>query len=341
MFGIEKYKAKTWCITRASGRASAQFAIQRVLYPASGIRRHQFEMQHRYVLNMVHRLHKIWFRKVKDLIVNQFWCPGGMTTPGMSVLTFRRVMHCRPSCVFYKNGNRGKIRPCRRDRFCPWCWARTAASAYRVYKKAIRSARKKNKRLVLTCRVIAHKIVADGFHSATGYSPEQAFARAEALRVVLEQHRDAYQVLSKQLQRKTLGSAWRVTANPCDDGWLIEVRQLFLRKAKQTVPLVRYPGAKTAFRKSVDVRNDNAVFEIMGRFFEYPAGLMTNFSELAAVYLQASSNIRISSGTGVFRATGQSLVRQIKKEKPYGACKNQTQLLTNQEPDSLSVDVLM
>lgn len=341
MFGIEKYRAQNWWITRVSGRMSAQFAIQRVLYPASGVRRHQFEMEHKYVLAMVHRLHKIWFSKVKDLITNKFWCPGGLTTPGVSLLTFRRVLHCRPSCVFYKNGNRGKLRPCRRDRFCPWCWARTAAFAYRLYKRELREVRKNTPGLVLTCRVIEHKLAAEGFHSASGYSPEQAFAQAEKLRAVLEKHRSAYQSLPKQLQRKTQGSAWRLTVNPCDDGWLIEARQLFLAPPKKALPLVSYPGAKTVFRKSAGICDDDAVLEIVGRFFEYPSGLMTSYSELAAVYLQAHSNIRTISGTGVFRAAGQSLVQQIKKAKPYGTRKNQERHSPDEESDSFSADVFM
>ncbi len=326
MFGIEKYKQRNWCITRVSGRASGQFAIQHVLYPASGIRRHQFELQHKYVLAMVHRLHKIWFRKVKDLIVNKFWCPGSGMTPGMSLLTFRRVMHCRPSCVFYADGNSGKIRPCNRDRFCPWCWARTASCAYQLYKYAIRKARKSSRSLVVTCRVLEHKFAATDFNAAAGYTPEQVLPQAEKLRAVLEQHRAAHQKLAKHLQRKTKGSAWRVTVNPCDGGWLVESRQFFLHAPQKSPPGITYPGATVTFEESVSALDDNAVYDLMGRFFEYPVGLMNHFSELAAVYLQASSNIRTCSGTGVFRATGQSTVRKVKKAKRHGENKNQAKL---------------
>lgn len=341
MYGIEKYRTQNWYVTRVSGRMSAQFAIKYVLYPAAGVRRHKFEMEQGTVLSMVHRLHKMWFQRTKDLIVNRFWHPGGINTRAASLLTFRRVMHCRPSCLFFDGGNKGKLRPCRRDRFCPWCWARTASFGYRLYKRDIRVARMSHDNLALTCRVIAHKIPADAFHSASGYSPEQASARASAIQAVLEQHREAYGRLTKQLQRKTLGSAWRLVVNPCDDGWVVEARQLFLASARKSLPLVEYPGAKTVTRVSTCVHDDDAVFETLGRFFEYPAGLMTSYAELAAVYLQASSSMRTCSGTGVFRATGQGLLQHIKKETAHGACSSKARLDDFEEPDSCEADVFM
>jgi hypothetical protein len=338
VFGLEKYRAQNWQIARVSRRASATFALQYVLYPASGLRRHRFEMEHRAVVRMIHRVHMIWFRKAKDLIVNKFWCPGGLTTITSSLLTARRVMHCRPSCVFFAGS---KIRPCRRDRFCPFCWARTAAAGYRIYKHAIRQERKKRDNLFLACHVIQHTLPAENFHSANGYSPEQVLTHANTLRNVLETHRALYNPLTKSLQRKTLGSAWRITVNPNDTGWQIEARQLFLCPGKKPLPVVNYAGAQVVFNEAVCARNDAAVMAVLGRFFEYPAGLVRSYSELAAVYLHASADIRTSSGTGLFRATGQSLVRKLKKEQADGAGSDQPELTDLETLDCFSPDVSM
>jgi len=339
VYGIEKYRAQTWKITRVSRRASGVFAIRHVLYPASGMRRRRLEMQHARVLQMVHRLHKIWFKKAKSLFAEQLWRPGGMDTRTGTLLTMRRVMHCRPSCVFYMHGNNGRLRPCRRDRFCPFCWARTAASGYRLYKHEIRQARKDNPRMVLVGRVISHKFTARDFNPAAGCKPEQLLSAAQELRAVLEKHVAAYKPLAKQLQRKVLGSAWRVAVNPCDDGWQVEARQLFLCRGKQALPLIRYTGAKTDFYESVCVHDEDEVAQVLGKFFEYPAGLLAGYSELAAVYLQASSNMRTSSGTGVFRATGQSLVRRFKKADSHGARKPEPEPQAPEELGGLPPDV--
>ena len=341
MFGIEKYRAQRWHIARVSGRTSALMSVQHVLYPAAGMQHRKAEMAHKNVVHMVHRLHGIWFNKVKTLIAQQLWWPGGENTPSASMLTFRRVLHCRPSCVYFQRGNRGRLRPCRRDRFCPFCWARAAGLGYRTYKHEIRKARKTNKNLVLVCRVLEHKVLAESFQPDAGYSPEAVLKHAETLRAVLERHRAAYQALAKQLQRKTLGSAWRLAVDPCDDGWRIEARQLFLCEPKKAMPLVCLPGTKTAFRKSVRVHDDEGLLDLVGRFFEYPQGLTLSYPELVAVYLQATANIRTSSGTGVLRPAGSYLMRTIKKDKQDGACSYETKFLPGQELDHLSADVPM
>jgi hypothetical protein len=341
VYGIEKYRIQRWRIKRVSGRVSALLALRYVLYPAANVRRLKSELTYNAVVKMVDRLHKLWFNRAKDIIARQLWCPGGMALRSADILTFRRVINCRPSCVFYKRGNKGKLRPCKRDRFCPFCWARTAAFGYRNFKHQLRQARRKQPNLALVYRVLSHKVPAAGFDVFTGYTPAQILAQAEKLRGVIEQHRELHKKLAKPLQRKTLGSAWRVVVNPIDDGWVVEVRQLFLWLPKKTLPLAHYPGTTETAIQSVCAHDDDAVLDTIGKFFEYPAGLMTTYLELVAVYLQASSNMRMLSGTGLFRTAGQSLVRQIKKEKSNGKSQDQAQPVTGQKLSDVSSDVFM
>lgn len=320
IFGIERDRMQNWRIVSVSTRTSHRFAIRHVFYPASGQRRHAYEMKHGFVVRMVHRLHGLWFRRVKDMVVNQLWLPGSAdATHGSRLTTLRRVLNCRPTAVFFRHGNAGLIRPCKQHKVCPFCWGRLAAFMYRRLKTRIRAARKTNGDLLLSCRVVFHYIPAKGFTSAGGLTLEEVYAHAQKLHAVFVRHRQQYRTLVKELQRKTLGSCWRVVVDPQEDGWCVEVRQLVLtRSGRQRLPWVQFRGAKTVYAESVKVDDDDAVYPIIGRFLQYPSGLLTSYAELTAVYLQAGYDLRLASGTGVFRTCGTGLLRAFKKDKKHG-----------------------
>lgn len=320
MHGIEKDRMQTWRIVRVDGRTSQRFAIRHVLYPAAARKRHPDEMKHGPVVQMVHRLHDMWFRRVKDLIYNGLWKPGDVdATVQTNLWTFRRVMNCRPSCVHFKKGNRGRIRPCAQFKFCPFCWGRVAAFMYRRFKGRILRAKTQRSNLILHCRVHAYFLPVQDFDAVMGLSRNAILVNARALKDIFEKCRAAYHETRRDLSRKTVGSAWRVVVNPQTDGWSIEVRQLALMKSSRHVPpFVKCPGAKKVLDKSVKVSDDAAVYNLLGRFLEYPAGLLTAYSELVAVYLQAGYRVRLASGTGVFRTCGSGLVRAFRKDKRDG-----------------------
>lgn len=320
IFGIERDRMQNWRIVNVSTRTAQRFAIRHALYPASGKRRHSHEMQHNFVLRMIHRLHGLWFRRVKDLVTNQLWIPGSVdATRSSRLITLRRVLNCRPTTVFFKFGNAGLIRPCKQHKFCPFCWGRIAAFMYRRIKTRIRAARKTNDGLVLACRVVSLFIPAGTFNSATGLTLEEIATYAQELRAVFTRQRKQYRGLVKQLQRKTVGSTWRVIADPQENGWNVEIRQLLLVKSgKRALPWLKIRGARTAYLVSVKANDDAAVYPLIGRFMEYPGGLLTSYAELTAAYLHASYGLRLVSGTGVFRTCGDGLLRAFKKDKDHG-----------------------
>lgn len=325
MHGIERYRMQTWRLARVSGRTSQRFAIRHVLYPASAKKRHADEMQHKHVMRMVHRLHRLWFMRVKDLIINQLWKPGDVdATVQTDLWTFRRILHCRPSCVFFRKGNRTRVRPCAHYKFCPFCWGRVAAFLYRRFKGQILRLRAQQPKLVLHCRVSSHFLPATGFDAVMGLSPEDILVCGRALKDIFDAHRAAYQKVQKALQRKTLGSAWRLVVDPQEKGWIVEVRQVILAKPARTVPpWVKYPGASTVFERSVKLTDDHGVYELLGRFLEYPSGMLTSYAELTAVYLQAGYRARLATGTGIFRACANSLIQAFKKETKDGKRQDQ------------------
>ncbi len=318
-FGIDRDRMQNWRIASVSTRTAQRFSIQHVLYPASGQRRHQLEMQFGCVFRLIHRVHGLWFRRAKDLIVNKLWQPGSLDAARSSqLLTFRRTMNCRPTSVYFQYGNGGRIRPCKQHRVCPFCWGRIAAFVYRRFKRRIAKARKTHDGLVLTCRVISYPVRIPNFSSARGLEPEEMLAYARRLKALLGSQRENYRQLVKQLQRKTVGSCWRVVVAPQEDGWDIEVRQLFLAKPQRTLPLIKWRGAKTRVSLSARINDDDALSPLIGAFMEYPTGLLTSYAELTAAYLQASYGLRLTSGTGVFRTCGDGLYKAFKRDRVHG-----------------------
>ncbi len=319
-FGIERDRMQSWNIVNVSSRTAQRFSICHVLYPASGKRRHTYEMQYNFIVGMIHRLHGLWFRRVKDMVTNHMWLPGSAdATHGSRLTTLRRVLNCRPTSIFFRWGNTGLIRPCKQHKICPFCWGRIAAFMYRRVKTRIRSARKQHDNLLLTCRVISHFIPAGNFNSAAGLTLEEIYEQARTLSAAFTKHREAYKKEVKALQRNTVGSAWRIVVDPKEDGWNIEVRQLFLVKpGKRALPWLRCRDARTVYHESCSVCNDDAIYPLIGRFVEYPTGLLTSYAELTAAYLQATYAVRTTSGTGVFRTCGAGLLQAFKKEPQHG-----------------------
>lgn len=318
MFGIEKYRRQAWSIVRVGRRVAQQIVIRHVLYPAADMQCDKGAMEHAAVVRMIHRLHRMWFDRVKELISRNLWRPGDTVSTQSQLWTFRRVMHCRPSCVFFSRGNKALLRPCKRYRACPFCWARTGAFVYRRFRRRIRTAAEKNSKLVLTYRVISQHVPVADFNPDLGLSPEQMLTNMRRLKDIFDRYKAVHARTVKQLQRKTRGSACRIVVDPQDNGWRIEMRQLFLAPAKTRLPMVRLREATTTHRECADVTDDDAIELALGSFLAYPSGLLTAYIDLTAVYLNAAHNLRLMTGTGLFRACGQGLARAFKQDKQHG-----------------------
>lgn len=315
---IEAYRIQPWRISRIGRRMSQQIAICHVLYPAAGLLCRENGLQHSAVLRVVHRLHTMWFNRAKELIVNRLWIPGADEHSQSQLWTYRRVLHCRPSCVFFRNGNQAKIRPCRRHKVCPFCWARVAAMVYRQFKSRIRQARAAPGQLVVTCRVLSKHVPAENFCPSAGLTAEHGVANMRRLKDIFDQHKTDYASIAKQLQRKTRGSACRVVVDATETGWTVEIRQFFLAPAGTALPVVKDASAEVVFLQSAKATDDEKLETLFGRFLTYPPGLLTAYSELVAVYLNASHEVRMTTGTGLFRTSGQGLTAAFKQEKEDG-----------------------
>lgn len=322
---VRQYRFRRWHMDNGSARISKVFAVHYVL----GLRNSkQFDT----LRKRTNRIRRMWITKLKDLTARRFWFISGNVkqdpdTPAFDLPRFegrlRRCMHCRPTHVHFmsRDGRSIMIRPCRRVRICPFCWLNYTVALFIHVKRALNRLLKTDDNLVLVCRIVRHDIRAGGFNAISGCTAEKLEDYVVGLRKYLKRHKAAYDKLraSKQLQRRTLGSLWRIVVVPHESGWLIESRQFLLCRAGVKPPLLSVRGAKRSHQVKCSLRGlpaeecSEAFFHTFGPFCQYPLELLTGYTELTAAYLRASHNLRMISGTGVWRNTGYSLIKHLKE----------------------------
>lgn len=323
---VRSYRYRRWCIDSGSGRISKVFAAQYVL----GLH----NLKHFQALTRrTNRVRRLWILKLKDMAARRFWLlsPKGEQNPDAADFDIkkfnnrlRRCMHCRPTHVHFasKDGHSVEIRPCWRVRICPFCWLNLTVALFVYCKKALNTLTKDDKDLVVVCRIVRSSVRARGFNATTGCSQEKIKQYIKTLRAALQRHKQAYAKLaaSKQLSRKTVGSLWRVVVIPNDHGWLVESRQFMVCRRGQKPPTLMIHGAKCAHQIAFRLTDlsfydaSEAFFHALGPFCQYPMELLTGYTELTAAYLNASYDMRLISGTGIWAKTGRSLIRFMRTE---------------------------
>ena len=320
---IQRYVPHGWKIVKVGSRAAQVFAQHCVLGKIATKRNTK-------VRSLSRAMRHLWTSRVKELVVQRLWLPNIKIGPVAKAfdqrkfeLTFRRCFFCRPTYLYYRWKDQQVFRPCSRDAFCPFCFARICAGQYRYIKGLLRNIgkQKTDTKLVMTGRIVSRFVAAPGFHPTLGCDDKQIKVYTKILRGELRRHQHAYNKCQKRLQRNTLGSLCRTVVIPQDTGWCIETRQFFLHNSRIKLPAVKIPGAKVRYLKRSNVATDYAKPEASSDFFfilaeinKYPQELLTGYVELTAAYLHASHNLRLLSGTGLCRKTGRSLGKHFKKK---------------------------
>lgn len=310
---VERYRQNRWPIVRTSTRAMHRFAIMFVISAAAGLKRDKFAADYGSVLRKIYKVRRLWFSRAKELMSSGLWTPGSNITKSSADMTARRCLFCRPSCVFYTGGNTKRLRPCQHDRFCPFCWARTAAFIYWNVRRYINTRRKTSDGEIVTCVVARQFVRADGFSKHTGIEPGKLLPNVLKLKNVIAAHREAYEKKTKALQRHTDGSMWTIVVEPTNVGWRVESRQFMMGRVNARLPRVEIDGTEVVYLRSAKITRFVASTKVLGRFVRYPQRLLTGYLELTAIALQANSYERLRRGTGRFTASGRSLALAYKK----------------------------
>jgi hypothetical protein len=189
----------------------------------------------------------------------------------------------------------------------------------------------------MTCRVAARFVAAPEWNPAIGCENSAVARYVRLLHGELQRERMAYAACQRALNNKTSGSMWRLCVIPHDNGWVIEARQLLLHAPKTKLPCVRVRGSRVTYMKSIKVAEcyaatETDLFHILGEFNRYPQEWLTGYDELVAVYLRAVYDMRLVSGTGLFKRSGRSLVKyHQRKDRNAKAKKDRAKRLSGEE----------
>lgn len=321
---VRSIRYRRWRMARVGTRISQVFALQFV-----------FGLTHnksfKRVSGRVNRFRKWWLGRLRDMAGNGLWLPTKDKRPPddpdfdreQFTNSFRRCMFCRPTAVQFSahEGKPVNIRPCWRTHICPFCWSNLASAQYVYAKQTVNALVKRDSNFVAVCRIVREYVPAPGFNYLAPPDAAQIPEYAARLNRVIRKHKARYAklVASKALQRKTLGSAWRLVVVPDEAGWQVEIRQFFLCRRGTKPPIVNTRGCRVVFAESIALNNDRLkllenFYNLFGEFCRYPIELLTGYYQLVAAYLNAAHDERLVSGTGVLRKTGQALIPFMREQ---------------------------
>jgi hypothetical protein len=329
---VRRYQIKKWRVHRVSVRMAHVFTQQFVL-GLTGAKTHDA------VVGRTNTVRQRWALKLKELAIRALWFPVGRSTDPYAPdfdfknfrLSFQRCLFCRPTYMFFRWKNAAVFRPCNRSHVCPFCYARITTAQYRSVKNKLRAIGRHNKdtKLIVTCRIASRFVAAPDWDPRIGCGLDVVRTYERLLWGEVQKERDAYSKLTKQLNRNTLGSLWRLAVVPHDNGWFIEARQFFLHAPKTKLPAVRVRGSRVTYLQSVKVSEcheqpDTEFFYLFGEFNRYPMQLLDGYDELVAAVLRAVHGMRLLAGTGILRKAGRRLVTQQKRKAENAKKKKQS-----------------
>lgn len=232
---------------------------------------------------------------------------------------FRLCCWCRPPGVIYPpKTQKKKIKSCGHYNYCPACWARVVEHQFRQYEKLIEvmSAANQLSRLYATTH-ITEQFVPFIEIDPYEHADDAAYSRAiEMISRELGRYKRHLNKRWKQINRKTAASLWRLVPIAADNGWRIQLRQLFLTMPGVKPPVATIRGAQTVFKDTVLLTNavsDEAILSFIA-FSMYPEEHLKEDLDLTSASLNAMAGQNMLGGGGKFRTAGKELIVRARKE---------------------------
>lgn len=292
----------------------------------------------------VNQISKLWVDRLWELGRHELWLYQRQLLPDPHEINpdklmraFRLYADCRCRCVAYMPPRTKQEKyieehriPCNRANFCPHCWAMTSARQCQRVRMLINEhiTGAPNARVTLTSQTQEYFFSAAGIGGVSFSNPAERHSAISALVAEIDRCKSFVKQKHKTVQRKTLASIWRYVVIPADDGWRIQVRQLFLTDGFSSPPqhimrrtqhvrtksAVASSGHTWQQRKST-LTMDEDIYACLIDFNRYPVELLTGDIELVGIYLNAAAKTRMLGGTGKLHRIGRALVREyVQKE---------------------------
>lgn len=296
---MEDWRLRKWRVARVPRFAAHLFAHRFVLVPAANKQRNTRAVRTRSLILRARQAHRNWLRRLQELFLRDLWTPASsFLTRDLQLASVQRCLNCRPtSFEYYWTNNIVKLNPCGRFAICPFCYARRAEDLFRRVICATWQLRKTTDKAIVACRIEKYTIQAPNF-AESGWDATVVFANIPVLRRAILAEIANYKKIRRQLSRETYGSAWAIVVEPVNDGWEIQIRQLFISRLKARKPVSRAKTRSAIFLQSARITNIDSVINVVGSFVEYPRGLLAGYAELSAAALHARTNLRLTNATG-------------------------------------------
>jgi hypothetical protein len=230
---------------------------------------------------------------------------------------FELCCYCRPPGVIYPPKTQTKkIRSCGYYNYCPACWARVVEYQFRQYEQFISKLTQANAlSRIYTTTHITEQFVPFVEIDPLHFANIDTFNRAvERIAAEITRYKKHITRRWKQTNRKTAASLWRLVPVAAENGWRVQLRQLFLTMPGIEPPTSVIRLARTVQNKTVlltDSVNSDAVISFTA-FSAYPEEHLKEDLDLTAASLNAMASQHMLGGGGKFRAAGKELIARAR-----------------------------
>jgi hypothetical protein len=230
---------------------------------------------------------------------------------------FELCCYCRPPGLIYPpKSQKKKGRSCGYYNHCPACWARVVEHQFRQYERFIAALTRANSlsRIYATTHITEQFVPfveIDPLHFANIETFNFAVQRISAEIGRYKHHLDRRR---RNTHRKTEASLWRIVPVAAENGWRMQLRQLFLTMPGVEPPTSVIRLARTMQNKTVlltDSVNSDAVISFID-FSSYPEEHLKEDLDLTAASLNAMASQHMLGGGGKFRAAGKELIARAR-----------------------------
>jgi hypothetical protein len=290
------------------------------------------------VRTCVNNIRKLWIERLWELGRHELWMyqrgllPDPIAiNPDKILQAFKLYSGCRPRCIVYMPPQEEwqkhiKYKPCNKSNFCPHCWASVSARQTQRVRQIINAHLAGNYKANLRLDLhITERFLSSGDIGGLNFSePADRYQALVRLRNELSACKRHLKKLVQRTRRNTLASVWRNVVIPEEQGWRVQLRQLFLTESPYMPPLDVQRGYRTAKHTIVPIIGghswkerrtvlpmDDDIYTALIAFNDYPTQLLTEDIELTAIYLNAAAKERMLGGTGKLQRVGSRLVREF------------------------------
>lgn len=239
---------------------------------------------------------------------------------------FKACCWCRPSGVIYPpKTQKKKMHFCGHFNFCPACWGRVVQRQFEQYEELVGIFRGSRRRDLFAVTHITEEFVpCDAIHPLQ-HADDETYAEAvELVSKTLQRYKGYVSARQRSVRRNTAAALWRLVPFATEGGWLVQLRQFFLARSANRLPVISKRPSRVALHDEIELAGevtDEAVMAFIS-FSAYPRAHLTADLDLTSAALSAAAKQRMLGGSGKFRSAGNGLIVRARRKSLLKAGKH-------------------